>query len=112
MRAFEASDLLHRFHVELEKPTMDGAVKRDKGEKPPWYIDPAHEAAVYSHLSKWKKGELVDPDSGAHPLVHAACRLLMIACQETGNVPELVPRSGQIIHGDLDLDENRGESFA
>jgi hypothetical protein len=85
----EQIDLLTRFAAELQKPTGDGAKKRQSGTKPPWYIDPSHEAAVFSHLMKWKKGELVDPDSGAHPLVHAAWRLLAIACRETGNVPKV-----------------------
>lgn len=83
----EQEDLLRRFMVELRKPTKDGGKKRLRNEKPPWYIDQSHEGAVFSHLTKWKRGELVDPDSGAHPLVHAAWRLLAIACQETGNVP-------------------------
>ena len=84
----EQDDLLQRFTEELRRPTRDGAKKRGLKEKPPWYIDEAHEAAIFSHLTKWKKGELVDPDSGAHPLVHAAWRCLAIACKETGNVPE------------------------
>ena len=88
----EKDDLLRRFLVELEKPTRDGGRKRDRGDKPPWYEDDSHEGAVFSHLTKWKRGELVDPDSGAHPLVHAAWRLLAIACQESGNVP--VQRDG------------------
>ena len=86
-RSTEQGDLLERFMEELRKPTGDGAKKRKKGTKPPWYIDQSHEGAVFSHITKWKRGELVDPDSGAHPLVHAAWRLLAIACQETGNVP-------------------------
>ena len=84
---FEQQDLLTRFTDELRKPTIDGGLKRIRREKPPWYEDSSHEAALHSHLMKWKKGELVDADSGAHPLVHAAWRLLAIACQETGNVP-------------------------
>jgi len=83
----EAHDLLARFLVELHKPTGDGQKKRKVG-KPPWYIDQGHEAAIFSHLTKWKRGEMVDADSGAHPLVHAAWRCLAIACQETGNVPQ------------------------
>lgn len=83
----EGDDLLSRFLEELDKPTSDGAQKRSTGEKPPWYQDASHEAAIFSHLTKWKRGELVDPDSGAHPLVHAAWRCLAIACKETGNVP-------------------------
>ena len=84
-------DIELRFAAELRKCTGDGAAKRQKASKPPWYVDPDHEAAIFSHLMKWKKGELVDPDSGAHPLVHAAWRLLAIACQETGNVPAQQP---------------------
>lgn len=85
--ADERLDVLHRFNAELSKATGDGSKKRQTGEKPPWYLDDAHEAAVFSHITKWKRGETVDPDSGAHPLVHAAWRLLAIACSENGNHP-------------------------
>lgn len=87
--AVERADVLGRFTRELAKATGDGSKKRQAGEKPPWYEDESHEAAIFSHLKKWKAGELVDPDSGAHPLVHLAWRALAIACQETGNTPNL-----------------------
>jgi hypothetical protein len=83
----ERVDVLDRFLVELAKVTGDGSAKRQAGEKPPWYEDDSHEAAIFSHLMKWKKGETVDPDSGAHPLAHAAWRCLAIACSEQGNHP-------------------------
>jgi hypothetical protein len=85
--ADERIDLLDRFTTELAKATRDGSKKRRAGTKPPWYEDDSHEAAVFSHITKWKRGELVDADSGAHPLVHAAWRLLAIACRESGNTP-------------------------
>lgn len=71
------------FLAMLAKATGDGARKRARGEKPHWQKDPSHEGAVFSHIAKWKKGEKVDPDSGAHPLIHAAWRCLAIAWQET-----------------------------
>lgn len=83
----EREDVLARFTEELHKATGDGSVKRQAGEKPPWYNDPSHEGAIFSHLTKWKRGETEDKDSGAHPLVHAAWRCLAIACQESGNIP-------------------------
>lgn len=83
----EREDIIERFTTELRKVTGDGSRKRQAGEKPPWYVDHSHEGAIFSHLTKWKRGELVDPDSGAHPLVHAAWRCLAIACQESGNTP-------------------------
>lgn len=83
----EREDVLRRFAEELRKATGDGSKKRQAGEKPAWYKDQSHEGAVFSHLMKWKRGEKVDKDSGAHPLVHAAWRLLAIACAESGNVP-------------------------
>jgi len=86
--AAERDDVLDRFVDELAKATGDGSKKRQSGDKPPWYEDTSHEAALFSHLMKWKKGELVDDSSGAHPLVHAAWRLLAIACQQTSNVPK------------------------
>lgn len=67
----------------LRTVTGDGAAKRRSGVKVSWKIDPGHEAAIFSHLTKWKRGERVDGDSGAHPLTHAAWRCLAIAWQET-----------------------------
>jgi hypothetical protein len=46
-------------------------------------VDPSHLAAVFSHLNAYFHDEKVDPDSGAHPFVHAAWRMLAIAWQET-----------------------------
>lgn len=86
-RLQEVLDVLLRFWGELAKATGDGSRKRQAGEKPPWYRDDSHEGAIFSHLTKWKRGEMVDPDSGAHPLVHAAWRCLAIACRESGNTP-------------------------
>jgi hypothetical protein len=86
--ADERADVLARFTAELKRATGDGSKKRRAGTKPPWYEDDAHEGAIFSHLTKWKRGETVDPDSGAHTLVHLAWRALAIACQETGNIPD------------------------
>jgi hypothetical protein len=83
----ERQDVLNRFSEELTKVTGDGSKKRQAGEKPPWYYDDSHEGAIFSHITKWKRGEMSDADSGAHPLVHAAWRCLAIACQESGNYP-------------------------
>lgn len=83
----EATDVLERFYEALRAVILDGQNKRRAGTKPPWWKDGSHERAVFSHLSKWKRGELHDADSGAHPLVHLAARALMIALTETGNVP-------------------------
>lgn len=85
--ADERDDVLARFTAELAKATGDGSKKRKAGTKPPWYDDDSHEAAMFSHLMKWKRGELADPDSGAHPLVHLAWRALAVALRETGNTP-------------------------
>lgn len=85
--ADERADVLSRFTDELAKATGDGSKKRQAGTKPPWYEDDSHEAAIFSHVTKWKRGELIDADSGAHPLVHAAWRCLAIACRESGNKP-------------------------
>jgi len=72
----------------LDACTKDGGNKRAAGTKVDWRVDPSHEAAIFSHLNKWKHGEKVDADSGAHPLVHLAWRALAIAYQETH--PELL----------------------
>lgn len=87
--AAERNDILNRFTGMLAKVTGDGSVKRQRGEKPPWYEDHSHQGAIFSHLTNYFRGELVDPDSGAHPLVHAAWRCLAIAAQDTNNIPQL-----------------------
>lgn len=84
--AYDATeqDVLNRiFLYMLDCATKDGGRKREAGVKVPWWRDDAHEAAIFSHLNKWKHGELVDAASGQHPLVHAAWRCLAIAYQET-----------------------------
>jgi len=83
----EQEDVLARFMEELRKPTGDGAQKRSRQEKPPWYEDDSHHRAAFSHYTKWLAGERVDPDSGSHPLVHMSWRLLAIALKEIGNTP-------------------------
>jgi hypothetical protein len=79
----EQSDIIRIFSEMLWAATKDGGKKRAAGVKPPWYLDDAHEAAIWSHVNKWKHGEKVDQDSGHHPLVHMAWRALAIAYQET-----------------------------
>lgn len=81
--ASEQDIIIDTFAQMLRSATSDGGRKRAAGLKPPWYIDGAHEAAIFSHLNKWKHGEVRDPDSGAHPLVHLAWRALAIAYQES-----------------------------
>lgn len=83
----EAADILKRFRRALRGPVMDGQNKRAAGTKVRWDVD-EHEPAMFRHLERWQRGERVDGDSGYHPLVHVACRALMIALQETGDVPE------------------------
>lgn len=79
----EQQDVLNTFARMLRDVTADGGRKRAAGDKPrPWWRDPSHEVAIFSHLARWKRGERRDPDSGAHPLVHLAWRALAIAYQE------------------------------
>jgi hypothetical protein len=79
----EKEVLLEVFRSMLQAATGDGGEKRRAGLKEPWWRDTEHEAAIFSHLNKWKHGERVDPDSEAHPLTHLAWRALAIAYQET-----------------------------
>jgi hypothetical protein len=81
--ASEQELLMQVFADLLRSATKDGGEKRARGEKPPWWRDLSHEAAIFSHLDRWKHGEFCDKDSGAHPLVHFAWRALAIAYQET-----------------------------
>jgi hypothetical protein len=79
----EQADVLFEFAEMLKAASGDGGKKRAEGKKPSWKVDGSHEPAIFSHLNKWKHGEKVDPDSGAHPLVHLAWRALALAWQET-----------------------------
>ena len=79
----EQQEVLQSFLDLLSGVTKDGGRKRKAGLKPSWKVDKSHEAAIFSHLNKWKHGEQADPDSGAHPLVHLAWRALAIAYQES-----------------------------
>jgi hypothetical protein len=81
--ASERETVLSVFTGMLAAATGDGSRKRQSGEKPPWWRDHSHEAAIFSHLNKWKHGERFDKDSGVHPLVHLAWRALAVAYQET-----------------------------
>jgi hypothetical protein len=90
----EQDEIAGAFARMLKACTGDGGVKREAGLKPSWKVDPSHEAAIFSHLNKWKHGEVVDPDSGAHPLVHLAWRALAIAWQEENSVTK---QSGQLV---------------
>ena len=79
----EVADTFRVLSEMLRSPSMDGGIKRSRSEKPPWRVDTTHEAALFSHLARWKAGELKDPDSGAHPLTHLAWRALALAYQDT-----------------------------
>jgi hypothetical protein len=79
----EQDIVMEVFMAMLRHATKDGGEKRAQGIKPPWWRDESHEAAIWSHVNKWKHGEMKDKDSGAHPLIHLAWRALAIAYQET-----------------------------
>lgn len=79
----EQTEIINLFSAMLRSVTADGGRKRAAGLKPLWKVDQSHERAIFSHLAKWKRGERVDADSGAHPLVHLAWRALAIAYQES-----------------------------
>lgn len=78
----EQAEVLKEFGRMLAGVLRDGGRKRAAGLKPSWKVDKSHEPAIFSHLNKWKHGECRDPESGQHPLVHLACRALMVAWQE------------------------------
>lgn len=78
----ETDHILHTFNLLLAGPTGDGKNKRDAGLKEHWSIDSTHSGAALRHWERWFHGEHTDPDSGCHPLVHAAWRLLAVAYQE------------------------------
>lgn len=91
----------------LGAATKDGGRKRKAGTKPPWWKDGDHYRGLESHLAKWRDGESIDADSGAHTLVHAAWRCLAIAYQETyGWVPPAVDGELRVsrVHEEVDTD--------
>jgi predicted secreted Zn-dependent protease len=63
---------------------MDGWRKRSAGTKPHWKQD-KHYRSMMRHIYRYNSGELVDKDSGCHPLVHTAVRAMMIAGQEASD---------------------------
>ena len=83
----EQAEVTALFAEMLAACSKDGGKKLAAGEKVSWKIDQTHEAGLFSHLNKWKHGELIDPDSGAHPLTHLAWRALAIAWQESQAAP-------------------------
>jgi hypothetical protein len=83
----EQDEILKAF-TELMRPVVaDGGRKRTSGKKVHWTVDLGHTAALERHLARWDRGEKVDADSGAHPMVHAGFRCLAIAWQETNPAP-------------------------
>lgn len=83
---------IREFTTLLHSISHDGGFKRAAGEKPHWSVDPSHEAAIFSHLSKWKNGHLLDDCTGAHPLIHLAWRALAIAWIETHMLGQMTHR--------------------
>lgn len=79
----EPLEIAREFAGLLRAGTADGANKRRAGSKPSWKVDPEHPVKLGNHLRRWEAGDLVDADSGAHPLIHAAWRCLAIAWQDT-----------------------------
>jgi len=79
----EQEALMLIFDMMLRQVTEDGGKKRAAGTKVPWWRDPEHLPAIFSHLNRYMHGERRDPDSKAHPFVHLAWRALAIAYQDT-----------------------------
>ena len=80
----EQEQILRVFAKLLALPTQDGGRKRAARTKAHWTVDTTHEAAMFRHLARWKSGDLVDEESGAHALVHVGWRALALAVQEMG----------------------------
>jgi hypothetical protein len=68
---------------DLMRPVLaDGGRKRAEATKPHWTQD-EHLDPLHRHLHRYDMGELVDKDSGTHPMAHVMVRAGMIAWQET-----------------------------
>jgi hypothetical protein len=83
----EQEVILETFCEMLRPVVEDGGRKRAAGDKVPWTADPGHADALMRHLVRYDRGEMVDGDSGAHPLVHAAFRCLALAYQDEQGPP-------------------------
>ncbi len=82
----EPEEIIAIFSGMLRAATGDGAAKRRVGEKPSWKVDGSHWPAANRHIEAWQAGEIMDKDSGAHPLVHTAWRLLALVWQEENDI--------------------------
>ncbi len=71
--------------AEIVKVLNFGAAKYDdhNWEKVP-NLDARYYAAAQRHLTAWRKGELVDVDSGLPHLAHAGCCLLFLLSNQVG----------------------------
>jgi hypothetical protein len=83
----EQDEILRTFAKMMRPVVADGGRKRAAGEKVHWMQDPGHLESLNRHLARYERGELVDGDSGAHPLAHAAVRCLMLAAQDEAGPP-------------------------
>lgn len=85
----EQFDLMGRFYELLWGPTGDGAAKRTRGEKEPWYTESPtdHILAAERHMLASLDGDGIDPDSGSPHLAHAAWRILAACCILHGYTP-------------------------
>lgn len=82
-RSSEQNEILGTFLDMLKGPTGDGGAKRGRGDKVSWKIDAGHWSAAMRHIDRYSKDdETEDKDSGVHPLIHAAWRLLAVAWQD------------------------------
>lgn len=83
MSAYGIEDIIKDLIPLIRETLVDGQRKRSPTY---WKEDPGHRQSMYRHLIRDQAGELVDEDSGAHPLQHAGVRALMQAWQETRGV--------------------------
>jgi len=81
----ERDEVITEFVKLLRGPTGDGSTKRQRGEKPSWKVD-KHGSAAERHWRAFQEScwytDLIDKDSGCHPAVHCAWRLLACAWKD------------------------------
>ena len=73
-------DIITELSELIRETLVDGQRKRSPSY---WKEDPGHLEAMHRHLVRYDRGELVDKDSGAHPLAHVGTRALMQAWLES-----------------------------
>lgn len=71
---------------EVAKVFTYGAIEHEPGD---WYRGAdwsVYEAAIARHFEAWRMGQVLDADSGLHPLAHAIADMLILMCYDQNQI--------------------------